>query len=93
MSAFLGGLWKVSVEASALLMTFLFEELATAGGSKSLAGCWRNAQIRLYGLTTKDAVAVLENPERLWVCFQTWMDHGRTRSEAAKLVANNHWRY
>lgn len=60
-SAFLGGLWKVSDEASALLMMFLSEELAEGQGRKSLARCWRNAQIRLYRLDTRGAVKVWRN--------------------------------
>ncbi|KAJ9662591.1 hypothetical protein H2198_001263 [Neophaeococcomyces mojaviensis] len=60
-TAFLGGLWKVSDEASALLMLFLFEEFKTDKGSKSLARCWRNAQKRLYGLDVAEAVAIFED--------------------------------
>ncbi|KAJ4984125.1 hypothetical protein SVAN01_10357 [Stagonosporopsis vannaccii] len=60
-TAFLGGLWKLSDEASALLMLFLFEELRTEKGSKTLARCWRNAQTRLYGLDAAGAATVFED--------------------------------
>ncbi|KAL5313091.1 hypothetical protein ACEPPN_019518 [Leptodophora sp. 'Broadleaf-Isolate-01'] len=60
-TAFLGGLWKVSDEASALLMLFLAEEVRTNKGSKSLARCWHNAQIRLYKLNVEGEVAILED--------------------------------
>jgi CHAT domain-containing protein len=61
-SAFLGGLWSVSDEASALLMLFLFEEIRSSEGNnnKTLARCWRNAQTRLYELDVTGVVALFE---------------------------------
>ncbi|KAH7371275.1 CHAT domain-containing protein [Pyrenochaeta sp. MPI-SDFR-AT-0127] len=60
-TAFLGGLWNVSDEASALLMLLFFEEFKTDKGSKSLARCWRNAQIKLYELDVAGAVVLFED--------------------------------
>ncbi|KAH9208254.1 CHAT domain-containing protein [Leptodontidium sp. 2 PMI_412] len=69
-TAFLGGLWKVSDEASALLMLFLAEEVRTNKGSKSLARCWRNAQIRLYKLNVEGEVAILEDMKNCLEAYQ-----------------------
>lgn len=63
-TAFLGGLWKVSDEASALLMLFLFEEFKTDKRSKSLARCWRNAQMKLYELDVAGVVAIFEDMKK-----------------------------
>ena len=60
-TAFVGGLWNVSDEASALLMRFFFKELKRNKEGKSLARCWRNAQTRLYNLDTAGAVAILKD--------------------------------
>ena len=58
-TAFLGGLWKLSDEASSLLMVFLFQELKAGKGKLSVARCWRNAQKRLHDLDAAGAVEIL----------------------------------
>ncbi|KAH7127245.1 CHAT domain-containing protein [Dendryphion nanum] len=60
-TTFLGGLREVSDKASALLMLFLAEEVKTSKRSKSLARCWRNAQMRLYDLNVEREVAILKD--------------------------------
>jgi CHAT domain-containing protein len=84
-TAFLGGLWKVSDEASALLMLFLFEEFRTDKGRKSFARCWRNAQIRLYGLDTTEAVAIFEELKN--DCLRSYRAGLIEKDVAAKLRA------
>jgi CHAT domain-containing protein len=82
-AAFLGGLWSVSDEASALLMLFLAEEIKTNNGSKSLARCWRNAQIRLYKLNVEGEVAVLEDVKN---CLKTHRGKVIDQKLAARLI-------
>lgn len=75
--AFLGALWSISDMMSAMLMSFLFRELAEAAtaaaapatssdakapaGTSSLAACLRRAQIRLYQADAPMVKAVLQD--------------------------------
>lgn len=91
-TAFLGGLWKISDEASAFLMRFLFQELKTSKGNKTLARCWRNAQKKLCELDTAGAVAIFEDMRRSCTrVFQAgWIDREvATRLRATLEIAIN----
>ncbi|OAP61370.1 hypothetical protein AYL99_03573 [Fonsecaea erecta] len=67
-SAFLGALWSVSDEASALLMVYFFHVLKEATERKakegvesvSIARCWRRAQLQLYKTTASSAISTFQ---------------------------------
>lgn len=58
-SAFLGTLWNVGDEASALLMVYFFRAIKNAKSGVSIAGCWRIAQTQLYKADSQSAMATL----------------------------------
>ncbi|EXJ76151.1 uncharacterized protein A1O5_00659 [Cladophialophora psammophila CBS 110553] len=67
-SAFLGALWSVSDEASALLMVYFFRALKDARESKAKEGikpvsivrCWRTAQLQLYEAHASSAISTFQ---------------------------------
>jgi CHAT domain-containing protein len=80
-SAFLGDLCKISDEASALLMTFLFDELAR---------CWRNAQIRLYDLDAEGTVEILGRIlNDCGTAQKVRLYHAGSRAQAEKDIKDN----
>lgn len=60
-SAFLGALWSISDEASALLMVYFFRALKKSKGSVSIARCWRTAQIQLYNADSWSVTVTLQD--------------------------------
>ena len=63
---YIGGLWEVNDLTSMLQMIFFYRNLAERTTGVSVAECWQNAQIALYGLDNETAAATLTGIIEIW---------------------------